>query len=61
MKKILHWLDENLEEFLLVFFLIAGSEETFVEMMIWRVPASVSARHALKHPHDFLHEKRVDN
>lgn len=23
MKKILHWLDENLEEFLLVFFLIA--------------------------------------
>lgn len=23
MKKILHWLDENLDEFLLVFFLIA--------------------------------------
>ena len=35
MQKILHWLDENLEEFLLVFFLIAMTLIMGTELKLW--------------------------
>ena len=45
MKKILHWLDENLEEFILVLFLIAMTlimgVQVFMQICSWHVPVLV--------------------
>ena len=54
MKKILHWLDENLEEFLLVFFLIAMTLIMGIQVFCRYVLGTVSLLVGGDHPLSFL-------